>query len=170
MDQSMQRMLAGLKEAIKAESDGYHFYMMAAQTTKDPQGRYVFEQLAQEELHHMQFLSTQYKSLLDTGKTTSLAALGTRSVLSSASPIFSPQIKDRIKEAHYEMSALSIGIQLEFNAIGFYKQQAEQAAIPEVQHFFRELAEWETGHYNALLGQQDLLKQDYWDGAGFAPF
>ena len=68
------------------------------------------------------------------------------------------------------MSALSIGIQLELDAMNFYKAQADAAEDDVVRGFFHELAEWETGHYQALLTQQGELKEDYWAAGGFAPF
>ena len=36
--------------------------------------------------------------------------------------------------------------------------------------FFTELAEWEAGHYEALLTQQESLKEDYWSASRFSPF
>jgi rubrerythrin len=65
---------------------------------------------------------------------------------------------------------LSVGAQLEYDAMRFYKAQAEAAADPEIKKFFTELAEWETGHYNALVQQQEELKEDYWSSAGFSPY
>ena len=90
--------------------------------------------------------------------------------LSDSSPIFSEKIRSRIGEAHLEMSALSIGIQLELSAINYYKQEAGSAEDPAVKQFYRELADWESNHYNALLRQQLMLKEDYWSESGFAPF
>ena len=92
------------------------------------------------------------------------------STLSDMSPIFSDQIKSRIQDAHIEMSALSIGIQLELDAMKFYKSQAEAADDPDITNFYNELAEWESGHYHALLKQQEELKEDYWSSGGFSPF
>jgi rubrerythrin len=68
------------------------------------------------------------------------------------------------------MSALSIGIQLELSSEQFYRQEAEAAEDPAVVKFFTELAEWESGHYHALLKQQESLKEEYWSKGGFAPF
>ena len=34
-----KRLTDGLKQAIQAEIDGYHFYMMAARSTSDDKGR-----------------------------------------------------------------------------------------------------------------------------------
>ena len=160
----------GLLQAIKAERDGHSFYQMAAHSSVDPHAKEVFARLAGEELDHMNFLMKQYESILKCGRLDQSARLGPRSDLSGRSPIFSDGIRARIAEAHFEMSALSIGIQLESDAMKFYRAQAAAAADPEIVGFYSELAEWETGHYQALLSQQEELKEDYWSAGGFSPF
>jgi rubrerythrin len=65
---------------------------------------------------------------------------------------------------------LSIGIQLELNAIEFYRAQSSITQNEQVKKFYSELADWEVGHYQILLKQHDYLKEDYWHSAGFAPF
>lgn len=159
-----------LLKAAMAEREGHSFYMMAANTTQDPKGKQVFEQLAREELEHLSFLKTHYDSLLQTGRLDVNARLGHGSDLAGSFPIFTAAIKSRVKDAHFEMSALAIGIQLERDAIKFYQEQAQSSLDPEARKFFGELATWEAGHYNALLRQQEELKGDYWSGAGFSPF
>lgn len=170
MDAAIKRMTDGLAKAVQAEIDGYHFYMMAARSTSDAMGREVFEALAEEEKDHQRFLKAQYKALMETGKPDSAVRLGKPTDLSGMSPIFSEQIKSRVRDAHYEMTALSIGMQLELSAIQFYKAEAEAATDPTVRAFYNELADWETGHYRALQRQQESLKEGYWSDGGFAPF
>lgn len=170
MEPSMKRVADGIAKAIQAEVDGYHFYMMAARSTSDAKGRETFEMLAQEELDHQDFLKKQYKAITETGKPDSSVRLGKPADFSGMSPIFSEQIKARVRDAHYEMSALSIGIQLELSAINFYKTEAEAAPMAEIRAFYMELADWETGHYRMLLSQQESLKEDYWSDSGFSPF
>ncbi len=170
MDESVKRMTEGLAKGIQAETDGYHFYMMAARTTSDLKGREVFETLAKEELDHQRFLRIQHKALTETGKPDESVHLGNRADLSGLSPIFSEQIQARAREAHYEMSALSIGIQLELASIQFYKAEADAVSDSVVRAFYADLVEWETGHYRALLRQQEALKESYWSASGFAPF
>ena len=164
------KLTKGLIEAIRAERDGYSFYLMAAGSTEDPKGKDVFEALAHEELDHMNFLRQQYESILKTGRPDKNIKLGPKRDLSGISPIFSENLKSRIQDAHIEMSALSIGIQLELDSIKFYKDQAREANDPDAAAFFNELAEWETGHYSALWEQRQSLKEDYWAAGGFAPF
>lgn len=170
MDDATKRMAEGVQRALEAEIDGYHFYMMAAKTTTDGRGREVFERLAQDELLHARFLKSQYASLIESGKTDPNAKLGAATTYDGDHPIFSAGLQSRVKDAHYEMSALSIGAQLELSAIQFYKAEAEAANDPAVKQFFNELAAWEKGHYDALNTQHEALKEDYWSNGGFSPF
>jgi rubrerythrin len=170
MDAATESILNGLTEAMQAETDGHHFYLMAARTTADPKGREVFERLAAEELDHFRFLKAQATALRATGEPDASVRLGPRADLGGLSPIFSLGLRARIREAHLEMSALSIGIQLEQSAVDFYAGLAAQASSPRVRAFFDELSDWERGHRDALLRQQKELRDDYWAAGGFAPF
>jgi rubrerythrin len=170
MDAALQEIVDALKSAVQAEGEGYHFYMMAAASTKDPKGKEVFETLAREEQEHARYLKAQYRALLDTGRPDPSARLGTRLDLTGPSPIFSPALRGRAGEAHYEMSALSIGMQLELGAAQFYRDLAGRSAAPALQQFLTELADWETGHYEALQRQQGALRDDYFADGGFSRF
>jgi len=169
-DEARDKVAEGIAEAIRTENDGRYFYLMAANSTTDPKGKKVFETLADEELVHMKFLKKQYLSLLNRGEFDRKLKLGPKSDFSGANPIFSEQLLERLSDAHYEMSALSIGVRLELFSMSFYKKQAENSTDPFVEGFFNELAEWEADHYNALLKQLDALKEFYWESAGFSPF
>ncbi len=170
MDDVAKRLTAGLKKAIQAEVEGYHFYMMAASNTPDPKGRSVFTQLAEDEKLHANFLQSQYDAVQATGDVDKMIQLGSAPTFSGHNPIFSDKIRDRLGEAHYEMTALSVGIQLELGAQQFYRHEAEAAADPTVKAFYEELAKWEAGHYHALLAQQEDLQEDYWGKGRFSPF
>jgi len=160
----------GLLQAMWAEHEGHHFYSMAAHNTSDPKGREVLQRLAAEELEHFEFLKAQHRRVIETGRPDAGLKLGPRSDISGPSPIFSDALRSRIATAHYEMVALGVGAQLELNAVRFYTQASADASDPAVKAFYKELSEWEQGHYDALTAQQEALKEDYWAGAGFAPF
>ena len=46
----------------------------------------------------------------------------------------------------------------------------QKATDSKVQGFFQKLIDWETGHYDALLRQDDAIREEYWEKAGFAPY
>jgi len=170
MDESTKRVAEALQQAIQAENDGYGFYLMAARSTEDPKAQEVFGRLADEELEHHRFLRMHYESIVKTGKPSNEARLKlTAMELTGDSPIFSKALKDRIGDAHAEMSALSVGVQLEMNAQKFYREQAQATEDPTLRDLFEELAQWESRHYHALLTQQESLKEDYWSSSGFSP-
>ena len=169
-DNALKLVKEGLLKAMKAEREGQFFYLMAAKSTEDTKGREVFNRLAAEEADHFNYLKGQYQAVLKTGEIDANIKLGAPLSLDGASPIFSDNIKTRIKDAHYEMTALSVAIQLEFDASKFYKDQAEFVDDIAAKTLYLELAAWETGHYRALLAQSDMLKEDYWQEGGFAPF
>ena len=170
MDDKRASVAEGLMKAIKAERYGHSFYLMAANSTEDPKGKEVFETLAREELNHMHYLRMHYDSILKTGKPSDRADLGSQADLSGKSPIFSEMLRSRVQDADFEMASLTIGIQLELDSMNYYRSQSEASGDPGLKKLYAELAEWESGHYQALLRQQEELKDDYWSDGGFAPF
>lgn len=170
MDAKTKELLDGLRAAMQGERTGHEFYKMAAANTQDPAGKKVFEQLAAEEQQHFDFLRKHYQSLADKGVLAQGVSLGEAHALAAEHPIFSAELKGRIQQAHFEMSALAIAAQLELNGINHYRELAAKASSPEARKFFQELVEWESGHYEAFIRQQQELQEAYWAEAGFSPF
>ena len=170
MQNDPKKLAEALQQAAMAEREGHSFYMMAAHNSQDPKGKQVFETLAREEMDHLHFLKEHYNAVIATGKLSATAHLGSRADLGLNSPIFTESIKARIRDAHFEMTALAVGIQLERDATALYQKHAAESTDPDARKLFSELAAWESGHYQALLKQQEELKTDYWSGAGFSPF
>ena len=167
--ETRERMLAGLKEALMAERTGNEFYTLAAANTKDAQGRETFLILAAEEALHEELLRKQYGHLL-AGRAPSPMVTSWGAEFNADSPIFSPELKHRIAEAHLEMAVLATGLALEDATIARYRTLAAEADVPELKHFFDKLTRWEEGHADALRRQQTLLLESYWHEARFAPF
>lgn len=170
MDQTLKEVVAAVREAIDAEVDGYHFYKMAARSTDDEKGRQVFEMLAEDEENHANFLRAQFEALNLTGQVDPDATLPPLRRLEGDHPIFTPGLKERAKRPNYEITALSVGAQLELSAIQFYQNAANAASDPDVKAFFEDLAGWEKGHYDALNRQLENLRADHWDTSRFSPF
>jgi len=167
--QTGDQLLAGLKEAILTEQTGIQFYTVAAGNTTDAQGREVFQQLARDESEHLQWLRRQYGHLVAGTPWEEMRPVP-HADLSGPSPIFSAGLRSRIGEAHWEMTALSVGLALEEATIIRYRKLAQAADRPEVRRFLEELTKWEESHAEALSRQSDLLKESYWREARFAPF
>lgn len=164
------KLLGALEEAIQAEIEGYHFYTMSAAATKDEQGKAMFEALAKDEVKHAEFLRAQHHALETTGRVDTIIKIVGEASFDSGAPFFSEQLKQRAADAHFEMTALSVGAQLEADAMRFYGEQADKAEDPAVAGFFRELADWERGHHDLLVTQMRELEKEYWAANRFAPF
>lgn len=125
--------------------------------------------MANEEEAHFKYLRRQYQSILEEGKFDFAKSFVKDSHEHTENPIFSQAIKDRIKECHFEVSVLTIGMKLELEAIRFYQSCAEKAASPEERQFYQDLADWETTHYEALEWELNTLKEEYWQANNFVP-
>lgn len=164
-----QEILNGLKDAMIAERTGIEFYRIAAERTDDEKGKEVFSRLGEEEKKHLEYLRQKYHQF--TENTGAELTLELPSVdLSEPSPIFSPELKKRINQAHWEMTALSVGLALEQASIVHYREMAEKADNEELRRFFLSLMRWEETHAAILQKQFNYLREDYWQEAGFAPF
>jgi len=162
------KIIQGLRIALQTELNGIEFYKMAAQRTEDEKGKKVFQMLADDELKHFNAIQEQLKSLVGTNKWTNVD-LNNISLFEGESPIFTDGLKDRVKGKHFEVTALSIGAQLEANSIDFYREMKEQSTDPVAEEMFSQLQQWEETHLNALTKQLDLIKEEYWNEQRFSP-
>jgi rubrerythrin len=165
-----EKVLEALKVALQTELNGISFYGMAAERTADVQGKRVFGLLAEDEKKHFAELQRHYSSIKTQNKWAPSISFGeARDMFSGESPIFSDELKKRIKESHFEMSALSIGALLETSSIEFYRKMRQETDDPLARELFEKLEKWEKGHLRAITQQMDVLKEDYWAEQRFAP-
>ncbi len=162
-------VLQGLKTAMEAELAGNAFYSNAAAATSDTKGKETFSRLAKEEMGHFNYLRHQYRSVLKTGDYDFSEEFVRSGDAHSAGPVFSPELKDRVKDAHFEISALTIGMKLEMDAIRFYGSLAEKAENEKAKQFYKELVEWEKVHYDSFSQELEMLKEAYWQANQFVP-
>ncbi len=167
----MNKTIELLKLAIMAEQDGYHHYLTASAITTDKKAREVFKSLAHDEELHRQTLLDGIAAYSQNRKW-SIDKIKGRSKISSSgkSPIFSDEFVKRIKDKHYEMSALSIGILLEQSSIEFYVKMKNSTKDVKLKTLLSVLVVWEKKHLEALVKQQKLFMSAYWEKARFQPF
>lgn len=165
-----EKILQGLRTALQTELNGIEFYRMAAEKTSDAKGKEVFALLAGDEEIHFQELKQWYATAVRTNALTpSITLPEARTMFKGDSPIFSNEIKERIEERHFEMSALSIGALLETNSIDLYRKMKEETDDPQAKLLFESLQKWEQQHLEAITKQMDVIKEDYWAEQHFAP-
>ncbi|MGB2769526.1 MAG: ferritin family protein [Candidatus Zixiibacteriota bacterium] len=152
-------LLKVIKEAISVESDGYHFFQAAAARIKDRKGKAAFRSLAQDEVDHKRVLEGLHQAIKTKTKFKfTRKGHGKKSAARSKSPIFSAGFKSKIKEAHFELSALRIGQLLERNSMEFYGKHAKRTKNRDLKALFNFLTKWEKDHLKALVQQERFLK------------
>lgn len=164
-----QKLLDGLKEAMIAERSGIEFFTLAAMQTTDSKGKEVFQELAHEEAEHLVWLKKQYGHLLNDEPLEKLPVLHVTD-LDGDHPIFSKELRSRLNEAHFEMTALSVGQQLEQAAIDRYRRLADEVGPGELREFYLQLMDWEKSHAGAFAKVAQDLREEYWSQNNFAPF
>jgi len=169
MEKKIEEDLHALKTAMEAELTGYNFYRTAAKNFTDRSGKEALLRMADDEMEHFKYLQHQYKSMMERGRYDFTREFIKVSREKEENPIFSQEIKNRLKECHFEVSALSIGMKLELDAINYYRACAEKARSAEARGIYQELADWEQLHYNAFEQELSGLKEDYWHANNFVP-
>ncbi len=149
------------KKAILGEIEGRELYRAAAEKADDKKAREVFSRLANEEDSHFKTLQKLAESYFK-GEKLEIPKLKKLETFEDAeSPIFSRDFKNFVKDKHFEVSTLAIGMKLELESSKFYKEMAEAVEKEELKEFFVYLSDWENDHYEALRKQIGFIEQYY---------
>jgi rubrerythrin len=160
-----------LKDAIIAEMKATEFYKLAAYKGSDPEVTAVFADLAAEEELHMNWLKEIYGKILDPSKDTGEFAFETFFKTNARKdPVVLKFSKKILESATISVAVYGIAVNMEKNAVEFYKNAAAQTADPKLQLLFEGLAEWETGHVEQFSAGYETLMNDWWDDQGFSPY
>ena len=162
-------VLEAVKTAIITELRGFEIYKAAAERAADPSARQMFEQLADDEKHHKDFLEKNFRSLIDKGEWAIPATPQNLSPLDHTD-IVTPEFLKRVKGGDFEMAVVAAGCELERSAIAFYKKAAMECPDEESAKVFRFLAEWEAGHLETLVDLERQMRDSWFAEQGFSPF
>ncbi|MCK4557503.1 MAG: ferritin family protein [Candidatus Aminicenantes bacterium] len=156
-----------IKEAIRLEINGRNFFNHAAEITHNELGKKMFEKLAAEEVKHIEVFSELFTKIL---KEADWKKYVRDEELKGESALIE-KLKERMRgaEGKSETQALSIGMELEENAIRFFQKAADEVEDPVAKEIFRNISEEEKFHYDLLQAQHDsLTNSGFWlDSAEF---
>jgi len=166
----MTRIQEILRKAFQIEVDGYTFYSMAADKAAKPAVQELFDKLARDEVEHQAYLKQIMSQVVERGAAAFTLNRRDPQMTSFTSAIFTDEFRRQAAGASFEAGVLSIGMQLESNAIAYFTDAAASATHREVAEFYRSLAEWEQQHLAALNHLYAVIKEDFWTAGGFSPF
>lgn len=159
-----------LCKAYQIEVDGHTFYSMTAERADKDAVRELFEKLANDEVQHQAYIKAVLSRYDSEGTTAFRVNLRTPELAAFSQQVFTDKFREQARGAAFEIAALSIGMQLETNAINHFSSAAARATDVEVREFYRFLADWEKQHLDALQVLHNSVRSDFWAASGFAPF
>jgi rubrerythrin len=149
--------------------EGHEFYKVAAKNSKDTGAKKMFESLAKDEREHYEMLAKHQEHLVETGTHKPLKKPA-KAKLQFKSPVFTKAFLSSKRKKNFEMSALSIGVMLEMNAIEFFREQQVKSSDTKAKQFYQFLIDWEGEHLRALIAQRNFLMRGIFEDARFEPF
>ena len=151
-----------LELTLAVERRGYSFYRNASEKTKDPAGRLMFRQLAEEESEHMDRLGREYRALMDEHRWLRREPARLPVTRKIADQIFPERelLKLEVDEGTTHLDALGIAIDLERRSHRYFTSFARQLDDPRGRKIFREFAREERSHLDSLLEEYEKLKKE----------
>jgi rubrerythrin len=165
-----EQILDILRKAYQIEVDGYTFYSMTADKADKPAVRELFAKLASDEVQHQAYLREVLKHYDEKGNAAFALHHRPPELGAFAQQVFSDQFRAQANGAAFETAVLSVGMTLESRAIAYFTGAAEKASEKEVKDFYQFLADWEKQHLEALNNLYGMVRTDFWEQSGFAPF
>jgi rubrerythrin len=161
--------LAALQVAIQTEIDGYNFYQRFAAQTDDPNARAMFEQLARDEVMHLEYLRNVKAMLEESGEWAEYQ--GAPYTPGEGAPIFSRErVKQNLVAYTSDLSALRVAYLIEKDAVDFYRRAAQETHDPNGKRMYLDLVKMEENHLALLQGEYEFLRGEFQIAMGFAPF
>ncbi len=151
-----------LRKAFQVEVDGFTFYSMALKAATKPAVRKLFERLARDETEHKAYIMAVMKRYEEHGARSFQFDPRDPDLGEFSSKIFTESFKEQAQGGISELGALSIGIQLETNAVAFFDTAAREATDPQIGGFYRFLSDWEGSHLRTLQQLHDSIRVDLW--------
>jgi rubrerythrin len=124
--------------------------------------RKVFERLARDETEHKAYIMAVMKRYEEHGAKAFQIDPRDPDLGEFSSQIFTDSFKEQAHGEDSELGALSIGIQLESNAVKFFETAAREASDPQIGGFYRFLADWEGSHLRTLEHLHESIRVDPW--------
>jgi len=151
-----------INTAIEYEIKVRDAYVDAARRAKDEVGQKVFQTLAKEEIHHVEYLKEKLEELQRTGKVTTeglRTSIPPKERIAEAASILKTKLEG--EDRGQEMEMLRKALALETETSGFYRRMVSD--LPgDARPLFARFLEVEEGHL--AIVQAEI---DYMSGTGF---
>ncbi len=157
------QVLNVIKEAIKLEINGRAFFNHAAEVTHNELGKKMFKKLAQDENRHLDAFGELFSQVIGGDEWKKYVD---QEELKGESPLIeglNTRMKKQKEEKAGELEAISMGMDLERNAVDFFEKSADETTDPQTRQIFEKICEEERLHYSLLQAQYDsVTNSGFW--------
>jgi rubrerythrin len=142
-----------LAQALKLELDGEEFYRRMIGRMEDEAGKAMFQQLADDEIDHYNYIKRQYEVLQGGGAWSTIPEMDLVASIDAVSVVFPPaeKVLSDLPENPSEEDALLFGLNIESKSFQLYYNSAQQAHDPGASKLFMQLAGAEQRHFEVLM-------------------
>ena len=159
MESEQEKTLKVLQFAIKMETDGKEFYLVASQESGNEAGRKLLESLAAEEDTHKKNFEAIYASIKNNRGWPELAPAPAEE--KNLSTVFAQALDKSalgVKVKATELDAVKTAMEMENKTYDYYKVQGEAATGGAEKAFYEALMAQERGHYLVLADYYEYLE------------
>ena len=154
-----------IKTALAYENRIRDIYLQSVDATEDPAGKKIFQQLAEDEQRHVDYLEHRLEEWRSTGRITDAKL---ESTVPSANLIRreAARVKSRVEGDHrgLKQQMLSKALKAEIETSEFYRQMVERLA-DDGRKMFTRFLEIENNHIEAVQFELDYVgRTGYWFG------
>jgi rubrerythrin len=153
-----RKFLNALEVALRNEMKEREFYLKNAERTKNPLGRAMFQQIADEELEHFERLKGLHEKWEAEGKWPTTIPLEVKNtVVRNILSDLIERIDKIVQTDEDELQAIRTAIDFEAKGASYYRKLRDEATDPHVKQFFNLLASIEHEHYLTLRDTEEYL-------------
>ena len=149
--------MKGLDEAIRFETDGREFFLNAAEKSRNPFSKTIFQMIAEEELDHIQKIKQFYGSYSVSKKEEIPPVIEKKNDLQNVFEQAKEQMDPNVVANADEMEAIRLAIQLEIRGHEFYDRLAKEATADFEKVFYQHLAQAEDIHFSILRQMEEAV-------------
>ena len=150
--------LNALEVALANEMREREFYLNHAKRTKNPVGKAMFQQIADEELEHYERLKELHEKWNKSEKWPETVPLKVKDT------IVKDVLKDMVQRAgkmpetdEDDFRAIQTAIEFEAKGVAYYAKIRDQVSDPKEKEFFNLLSNIENEHYKSLKDTEEYF-------------
>ena len=138
--------------ARKMETDAIKFYTEAAQKTKYPAGKQMFETIISDEKRHLEIVNQLLKGL-----DVHVVEVHPMKNIKTVFEEMKDKMMEKVEATSDELEAFSIAMQMEKEGLEFYRKLSSESETEKEKALYEQLVKEEQQHYDIFANTYNFL-------------